>query len=102
MGQMSMVILNFILLLGFASAEESYSDDYLKNPENYYRNPCPTSRPATFNKCNALDEYVWRKDDNYNWELVDTTDEFPGLTGYVFLLTSQQWLNESYYYIKND
>merc|ERR1719402_845077 len=81
-------------------AEESLSEDYLKNPENYYRNPCPVNRPGYI--CNALDEYVWKKDENYKWELKETYTQFPGLTGYAFLLTSQQWLNETYYTIKND
>ena len=69
--------------------EESLSKDYLENPHDYYRNPCPVDRPGgTF--CNALDEYVWKKDNNYQWELRETYTDFPGVTGYAFWLQSQQ------------
>lgn len=80
--------LSFSFLLSAFAAEESLSDDYLKNPDNYYRNPCPIERPGP--KCNALDEYVWRKDDNYKWELIQTYTDYPGITGYALLLHSQQ------------
>merc|ERR1712110_1211578 len=88
------------LVLQFASAEESLSQDYLDNPDKYYRNPCPVDRPGKF--CNALDEYVWKKDENYKYELRETYTDYPGITGYTLWMQSQQWLNESYYYIEDD
>merc|ERR1711976_1078895 len=45
--------------LGFVQAA-SNCPEYIANPENYYRDPCPDTRPES--RCNALDEYVWRKD----------------------------------------
>ena len=43
-----------IILFLLSSAFASYSDGYNNNPENYYRDPCPESRPNDL--CNAL---VW-------------------------------------------
>jgi len=81
-------------------AEPSLSQEYLDNPENFYRNPCPTDRPGGI--CNAMDEYVWRKDPNYKWELRQTITDYKGITGYTFYLTSQQWLDDRYYKIRDD
>ena len=56
------------------------------------------SRPD--NRCTALDEYVWRKDEHYSYDLVEEYDNYRGVKGYVFELTSQKWLDESVYHIK--
>ena len=56
------------------------------------------SRPD--NRCTALDEYVWRKDEHYTYDLVEEYDNYRGVKGYVFELTSQKWLDESVYHIK--
>ena len=52
----------------------------MENPENYYRDPCPDTRPES--RCNALDEYVWRKDPNYKWEVVETYKQYDSVIGY--------------------
>ena len=69
----------FLFLIGYCSGG-SNSPDYIKNPENYYRDPCPDTRPET--RCNAFDEYVWRNDGKFKWELKETYDdpiEFPNV-----------------------
>ena len=59
-----------------AFAQDSYSEDYNQNPDKYYRDPCPKTRVVgEKNICNALDEYVWRKDENYQWELIETKEK---------------------------
>ena len=91
-------MLFFILVASAYSA--SLSADYRDNPGSYYRDPCPDSRPGT--KCNEFDEYVWRKDENYKWEIVETYTQFSGVTGYAILLHSQKWLDDSIYYIERE
>ena len=49
-----------------------------------------------------LDEYVWKIDENYRYEYDETNTEFKGVTGYTYVLYSQQWLNESFYYLTSD
>ena len=53
----------------------SNSADYNSNPDNYYRDPCPDIRPDS--KCNAFDEYVWKRDGKYKWELKETYNDYP-------------------------
>ena len=43
---------------------------------------------------------MWRKDEHYDYRLVEEYDNYRGVKGYVFELTSQKWLDESVYYIK--
>ena len=73
-----------IFILGLclkAFAQDSYSEDYNQNPDKYYRDPCPKTRVVgERNICNALDEYVWRKDDNYKWELIETKEKLDSTT----------------------
>ena len=52
----------------------SRSQDFLANPEKYFRDPCPDERPDT--RCTALDEYVWKDDGKYSWRLVEEYDDF--------------------------
>ena len=85
------------LTLGVVQAA-SNCPEYIANPENYYRDPCPDTRPES--RCNALDEYVWRKDPNYKWEVVETYDQYPNVIGYAVMLESQQWLDDSIYFIQ--
>ena len=73
--------------------EDSWSQDFLDNPRDYYRNPCPKTRPTDL--CNAFDEYVWKKDGYFSYELRETYTQFKDITGYAFLMKSQKWLNES-------
>ena len=47
-----------------------------------------------------MDEYVWLKDENYDYVLKEVYDEYVGVKGYVFELTSQKWLDESIYYVR--
>ena len=63
------------------------------------RDPCPDTRPDS--RCTNLDEYVWLKDDHYSYELVEKYENYNGVTGYVFELNSQKWLDESIYVVKN-
>ena len=53
-------------------------------------------------KCNEFDEYVWKKDENYRWEIKETYDQFEDVIGYSMLLYSQQWLDDSIYYIERE
>ena len=63
---------------------------------NNLRDPCPDERPGgTF--CNVLDEYVWKIDENYSYELIQTNTDYKRVTGYTFKMTSQKWLNETYW-----
>lgn len=89
-----------LLTLIVSVAGRSNSAHFRDNPNDYYRDPCPESRPDT--KCNAFDEYVWRRDNNYKWEIVETYTEYDGVTGYAILLHSQQWLDSSVYYIERE
>jgi len=91
------MLLAIIATLGTASAA-SNCPEYVANPENYHRDPCPDTRPES--RCNALDEYVWRRDPNYKWHVVETYDQYPNVIGYSVMLESQQWLDESIYYIQ--
>jgi len=86
-----LVLINF--LLNFSSA--SFSEEYKLNPENFYRDPCPDSRPTDL--CNALDEYVWRKDETWDWYFVENTTEFSGVTGYTYKMNSLKWLDNSWW-----
>lgn len=52
----------------------SRSQDFLANPEKYFRDPCPDERPDT--RCTALDEYVWKDDGKYSWRMVEEYDDF--------------------------
>ena len=85
-----------LLFLFWLEVESSYSSGFNKNPELYYRDPCPEDRPTDL--CNALDEYVWKKDDNFQYDLVDTNTEHNAVTGYTFkvfniyLCTYKTWL----------
>ena len=72
----------------FGISQGSYSKDYEENPEKYYRDPCPESRPTSL--CNALDEYVWKVDENYKYEFYEENTEFEHVTAYTYLLYSQQ------------
>ena len=47
--------------------------------------------------CNALDEYVWKIDENYSYELIQTNTDYKRVTGYTFKMRSQKWLNETYW-----
>lgn len=52
---------------------------------------------AEFDK-RAIDEYVWRPDSNYKWELVSSWKGkwgLKGYTGYRLNLTSQAWLTDA-------
>ena len=60
------------------------------------RDPCPDERIGG-TICNALDEYVWKIDENYSYELIQTNTDFRRVTGYTFKMTSQKWLNETYW-----
>ena len=44
--------LKMLLFLAFSSVWASFSKEYEKNPSNFYRDPCPESRPTAL--CNAL------------------------------------------------
>ena len=60
------------------------------------RDPCPDERTGG-TLCNALDEYVWKIDENYSYELIQTNTDFRRVTAYSFKMTSQKWLNETYW-----
>ncbi|CBY32164.1 unnamed protein product [Oikopleura dioica] len=86
-----LVLINFLI----NSSTASFSEEYKLNPENFYRDPCPDSRPTDL--CNALDEYVWRKDETWDWYFVENTTEFSGVTGYTYKMNSLKWLDNSWW-----
>ncbi|CBY21725.1 unnamed protein product [Oikopleura dioica] len=90
-------MLTFFGLLAIAAAG-SLSPEYEFNPRNFYRDPCPDTRNGT--KCSALDNYVWRKDEAFKYEIVERNREYPGLVGYMIKMTSQKWLDESIYVVQ--
>ena len=53
-------------------------------------------------QCNEFDEYVWKKDENYKWEIKETYNQFDDVIGYSMFLHSQQWLDDSIYYIERE
>ena len=63
-----------LAVFGPAVVWASRSQDFLANPEKYFRDPCPDERPDT--RCTALDEYVWKDDGKYSWRLVEEYDDF--------------------------
>ena len=44
---------------------------------------------------------MWKKDDNYSYRLHEKYENHAGVTGYVFQLTSQKWLDESIYVVES-
>ena len=75
----------------------SLSKEYEENPSSFYRDPCPDSRKGLENACTPFDEYVWRKDGVFSYELVGTNNHYRGVTGYGYKMYSQKWLNATYW-----
>lgn len=84
-----------LLLLIPAVVFGSLSKEYEENPSSFFRDPCPDSRAGMENACTPMDEYVWRDDGAFSYELVSQNDNYRGVTGYGYKMYSQTWLNES-------
>ena len=86
-----------MLLLLIPTVLGSLSKEYEENPSSFYRDPCPDSRNGTENPCTPLDEYVWRDDGAFSYEMISKNENHRGVTGYAYKMYSQKWLNESFW-----